>query len=122
MWSSPAIVPLSLPFAISFSTSISRSESSVRIVSAMSGCELVARCLDAADPRHVEVHHDHVGRQLPHETHRLSAVAGLPDDVDSLLFEQVPETRAKKIVIVDEQNANSRLTRPLACLERVAQR
>ena len=34
---------LSLPFAISFSTSISRSESSARIVFAISGCVLVAR-------------------------------------------------------------------------------
>ena len=40
---SPALFALSLPFAISFSTSISRSDSSVRIVSAISGCELVAR-------------------------------------------------------------------------------
>jgi len=30
MWSSPAIIALSLPLAISFSTSISRSESSAR--------------------------------------------------------------------------------------------
>ena len=37
MCSSAAIIALSLPFAISFRTSISRSESSVRIVSAMSG-------------------------------------------------------------------------------------
>ena len=34
---------LSLPFAISFNTSISRSESSARIVFAISGCVLVAR-------------------------------------------------------------------------------
>jgi hypothetical protein len=34
---------LSLPFAISFSTSISRSESSARIISSISGWALVAR-------------------------------------------------------------------------------
>ena len=43
MWSSAAITALSLPFAISFSTSISRSESSARIVFAISGYVLVAR-------------------------------------------------------------------------------
>src|SRR5207249_11688063 len=43
MWSSAAIIALSLPFAISFSTWISRSESSERIVSASRGDELVAR-------------------------------------------------------------------------------
>ena len=43
MWSSPAIIALSLPFAISFSTSISRSESSARIVAAASGAAVVAR-------------------------------------------------------------------------------
>ncbi len=37
MWSSPAIMALSLPFAISFSTWISRSDSSARIVAAASG-------------------------------------------------------------------------------------
>ena len=43
MWSSPAIIALSLPFAISFSTWISRSESSARIVAAASGAAVVAR-------------------------------------------------------------------------------
>ena len=43
MCSSPAIIALSLPFAISFSTSISRSESSARIVSAIAGTLLVER-------------------------------------------------------------------------------
>ena len=36
MWSSPAIIALSFPLAISFSTSISRSESSARIVLSIS--------------------------------------------------------------------------------------
>ena len=43
MWRSAAIWPLSLPFAISFSTWISRSESSERIVSASRGDVCVAR-------------------------------------------------------------------------------
>src|SRR5207249_8736994 len=43
MWSSPAIIALSLPLAISFRTSISRSESSARIVRSISGCELEER-------------------------------------------------------------------------------
>ena len=43
MCSSAAIIALSLPFAISFSTWISRSESSARIVAAASGAAVVAR-------------------------------------------------------------------------------
>ena len=43
MCSSPAITALSLPFAISFSTSISRSDSSERIMSASRCDELEAR-------------------------------------------------------------------------------
>ena len=43
IWSSPAIIALSLPLAISFSTSISRSESSARIVLSISGCVEDAR-------------------------------------------------------------------------------
>ena len=43
MCSSPAICALSLPFAISFSTWISRSESSARMVAAASGAAVVAR-------------------------------------------------------------------------------
>ena len=146
MWSSAAIWALSLPFAISFSTWISRSESSERIVLAasrgdesspggagapstrsparssdspaaaarMPGHQLVdrrvleqvaagagqdrvhhvgvlvgdreheharqrrdhrdlARRLDAADPRHVQVHHDDVGRDLADQRERVGA-------------------------------------------------
>src|ERR1044072_1190527 len=49
MWSSPAICALSLPLAISFSTSISRSDSSERIVSAASawGVDVCVRRADA---------------------------------------------------------------------------
>src|SRR6266511_3771763 len=43
MWSSPAIIALSLPFAISFKTWISRSDSSERIVLSISGWLLEAR-------------------------------------------------------------------------------
>src|SRR5207244_4339309 len=43
MWRSPAIWALSLPFAISLRTSISRSESSARIVRSMSGWLLEER-------------------------------------------------------------------------------
>src|SRR6266540_3932437 len=45
MCNSPAIIALSLPLAMSFNTWISRSESSVRIFSAMSGCAVVAETI-----------------------------------------------------------------------------
>src|SRR5918911_1310761 len=119
MCSSAAMTALSLPFAISFSTSISRSESSARIVSAISGRSLVARTredrvhhvtvlirdrqhhdarqrrdrrdvprrLDAAHPRHVQVHDDDVGRELAHHPDGVGAGAGLAHDLDPLLLE-----------------------------------
>src|SRR5919205_375387 len=110
MWSSAAMTALSLPFAISFNTSISRSESSARIWFAISGCVLVARTrcrtfaamlgeisdspsdagdvarrIHAAHPRHVQVHDHDVRRELAHELDRLDPACGLRDDQDSLL-------------------------------------
>src|SRR5256885_2038602 len=56
MWSSPAIIALSLPLAISLRTSSSRSESSARIVSSASGEPAVAlACLSCdLDPALLE--------------------------------------------------------------------
>src|SRR5207253_10535292 len=72
----------------------------------------VARRLDAAHARHVEIHDDDVGRDLAHEPHRLAAGRGFADDLDTLLLEQVAETRAEKVVVVDDQHAE-RLARTL---------
>src|SRR6266550_1116806 len=84
MWSSAAIIALSLPFAISFSTWISRSESSERIVSASRGDELVA-------------------------SRRWSTFAAIADDVDLLLLEQGPQSRPKQVVVVHEKDPRRRL-------------
>src|SRR5437868_2594061 len=78
MCRSAAIWALSLPFAISFSTSISRPESSALIASAASGDAVAERVVSG-------------GR--------------LADDVDALLLEEVAQTRAEKVVIVDQEHA-----------------
>ena len=41
----------------------------------------VARRLDAAHARHVQVHDDDVGRELAHDPNRLGAGRGLADDL-----------------------------------------
>ena len=177
MCSSPAIIALSLPLAISFSTSISRSESSrldhLRLVMRCAGRahalqhlrrdrggderlsdrrrpdplqqlgdrrvlqEVAARTgedrvhhvcvlvgdrqhehagqrrdhrdltgrLDAADPRHVEIHHDHVRRQLANGSKSVRSVDALARDLHALLLEQVAQPRAEEVVVVDEENA-----------------
>jgi hypothetical protein len=61
--------------------------------------------VDAAHPRHVQVHDDDVGSELAHDPHRLGAARRLADDLDSLLLEQVPEPGPEQIVVVDDQDA-----------------
>ena len=177
MCSSAAICALSLPFAISFSTSISRSDSSrpdrsasrcdaldartrwstfaaivgetsdsptaaermpehqlvdrrvLEQVAAGAGDDRVhhvgvlvrdrqhehagqrrehrdlPRRLDAADPRHVQVHDDDVGRDLADGAQRLGAVVALADHLDALLLEQVAQPGPEQVVVVHEQDA-----------------
>jgi len=64
----------------------------------------VACRLDAPHRRHVEIHHDDVGRDLADVRHRLGAGSRLTDDVEPLFLEQVAETRAEQVVIVHQQH------------------
>jgi hypothetical protein len=64
----------------------------------------VAGRFDAAHRRHVEVHHDDVGRELADVHYRLGAGRGLADDLELLLLEQVPQPRPEEVVIVDQQH------------------
>ena len=183
MCSSAAMSALSLPFAMSFSTSISRSESSVRIerldsrmrarradaledfpgdvrgderlatrrgpdpstrsldrgvlqeVAARAGEDRVGDVrvlvrdrqhddarerrelgdlpgrVDTAHRRHVEIHHDDVGRELADMRNGVRARRGLADDLDPLLLEEAAQARAEEILVVDEKHAK-RLRRP----------
>src|ERR671929_235553 len=92
MCSCAAIRALSLPAAISFSTSSSRSESSARIVSAASGM---------GGPQHPPP-----GRAPPREPSRVGALARLARDVHAALLQQVPQPGPEEIVVVHEQHAN----------------
>jgi hypothetical protein len=40
------------------------------------------QCLNAIEPGHCDVQHDHVGPEAPGKVQRLTAVAGEGDDVD----------------------------------------
>jgi hypothetical protein len=70
------------------------------------------RRLDSAHARHVQVHHDDVRGELADELHRLAAARRLAHDGDALLLEQVPETCAEQVVVVDDQDPE-RLVLPL---------
>jgi hypothetical protein len=62
----------------------------------------LARRLDSADARHVEVHDHHVRVLLLDQLQRELSVGRLADDVDPSLFEQASQARAIDLVIVDE--------------------
>jgi len=64
--------------------------------------EILPSRLDAADPGHVQVHHDDVGRELADCPQRIRAVVAFTRDVDALLFEQVAEPRPEQVVVVHE--------------------
>ena len=80
----------------------------------------LARRLDAAHPRHVEIHDDDVRRQLADLRDGLRAVPGLADDLDALLLEEIAEPGPEEIVIVDEQHPQGPFFDALGCLERLA--
>ncbi len=67
----------------------------------------MARCLDSAHRRHVQIHDDDVRRQLPDEAHRLAPVCALADHLErALLLEEVAQARPEEIVVVHEQDAD----------------
>jgi hypothetical protein len=47
---------------------------------------------------------------------RLGAARGLGDDVDALLLEQVAQTRAKEVVVVDQQDPDRLLPVVARCV------
>ncbi len=59
------------------------------------------------DVRHPDVHHDHVGQQLPGELDRRRAVVGLTDDLDVVLgVEQHAQTGPEQHLVVGDDDAN----------------
>ena len=65
----------------------------------------MARRLDTAHGRHVDVDDNDVGREIANAPLTASApVAASPTITSALLLEQVPQAGAKEIVVVDEQH------------------
>jgi hypothetical protein len=48
----------------------------------------------------VQIHHDHLGRELAHQSDRVRSRPGLTGDLYAALLEQVPQPGAEKIVVV----------------------
>jgi hypothetical protein len=65
-----------------------------------------ARGLDARDARHVQVHHDHVRRQLRGQLHAVLAVRRLAHHVQLLGLQQVAEAAPEELVVVDQDYAD----------------
>ena len=66
-------------------------------------------CRDRLDPGHaghVQVHHDHLGRELPHQPDRVRSRPGLAGDLYAALLEQVPQPGAEQVVVVYQQDAD----------------
>ena len=63
--------------------------------------------LDPGHAGHVQVHHDHVGRELAHEPDGVGALSRLARDLNAALLEQVAQAGPEEIVVVDEQHANA---------------
>ena len=85
-------------------------------------CDLLGRParFDAADLRHPDVHQHDIGQRLAGYRNRFLAVAGLPDQVDVVLFIQDHlQAAPEKRVVVRDQHPDRlralprRLTRPL---------
>ena len=55
------------------------------------------------------------------DPHRLGAAGCLADDLDALLLEQVPESGAEEVVVVDDQHAKRVGLTLLGCLQHFAQ-
>jgi hypothetical protein len=54
----------------------------------------------------VQVHHDHLGRELPNQPDRVRSRSGLAGDLDTALLEQVPQPRPEQVVVVYQQDAD----------------
>jgi hypothetical protein len=55
----------------------------------------------------VQVHHDDVRRKLADEPHGVGALAGLTGDLDSTLLEQVAQSGAEQVMVVDQQHLDA---------------
>jgi hypothetical protein len=65
-----------------------------------------ANRLDPGHAGHVQVHHDHLGRELTHQSDRVRSRPGLTGDLYPALLEQVPQPRAEQVVVVYQQDAD----------------
>jgi hypothetical protein len=54
----------------------------------------------------VQIHHDHLGRELAHQPDRVRSRPGLADYLHAALFEQVPQPRPEQVVVVYQQDAD----------------
>ena len=61
--------------------------------------------LGAGDPRHVQIHDDHVGSEHADLRERVTTGVRLADDVDSLGFEQRSQPAPEQVVVVDQEHA-----------------
>src|SRR5437588_4980158 len=82
----------------------------------------MASRFDAAHCGHVEIHDDDVGGQLADVRDGLPAGPRLPDDRETLLLQQVPQSRPEKVVVVDEQHAKCLSPTFLGRLQKLSQR
>jgi hypothetical protein len=65
------------------------------------------RRLDAVEPRHRDVHHHDVGRQLGREFHRRATLLGLGDYFEAgLCLDQRPQPVPHYLMVVAEKNFN----------------
>src|SRR5439155_22014319 len=67
-----------------------------------------ARCLDAVEARHADVHENERGEQAPSLVDRLAAIRGLAHDLDVRRgLEELAETGADERLVVGDQDARA---------------
>ena len=54
----------------------------------------------------MQIHHDHLGPELAHQSDRVRSRPGLTGDLYAALLEQVPQPRAEQVVVVYQQDAD----------------
>ena len=52
----------------------------------------------------MQVHHDHLGRELPYQPDGVGAGSRLSGYLDASFLQQVPQARPEEVVVVDEQD------------------
>ena len=64
-----------------------------------------SRCLDAVQPRHLQVHEHNVGEQLLGEMHRLLARGGLPNELNVFgSLQQARHALTEQLVVVGQEH------------------